>query len=87
MYEQTIRGTVDDVRAELASPAKGEITLVIEGASAAPVPKDVDVHALVADWTRDGLSTKEMTQRLQEEAGWKRNKAYRAILKALETHD
>jgi len=85
MHEQTIRGTAKEVRAELATPAKGEITLVIEGASGEPVEKEVDVVALVVDWKREGLSTKEMTQRLQTEAGWKRNKAYRAILEALKT--
>jgi 16S rRNA (cytidine1402-2'-O)-methyltransferase len=87
VHEQTIRGTVEEVSAGLAAPAKGEITLVIEGASGEPVEKDVDVRALVVDWKREGLSTKEMTHRLQTEAGWKRNKAYRAILEALKTDD
>lgn len=87
MHEQTIRGTVEEVRAALATPAKGEITLVIEGASGEPVEKEVDVRALVVDWKREGLSTKEMTQRLQRDAGWKRNKAYRAVLQALKTDD
>lgn len=85
VHEQTIRGTVEEVRAALATPAKGEITLVIEGASAEPVEKEVDVRALVVDWKREGLSTKEMTQRLQRDAGWKRNRAYRAVLEALRT--
>ncbi|MCZ6806236.1 MAG: 16S rRNA (cytidine(1402)-2'-O)-methyltransferase, partial [Deltaproteobacteria bacterium] len=44
MHEQTIRGTVEEVRAELSNPARGEITLVIEGASQEPVEKDVDVR-------------------------------------------
>jgi len=87
MHEQTIRGTVKEARAELTNPAKGEITVVIEGASEEPVEKDVDVPALVGTWKGDGLSTKEMTQRLQREAGWKRNKAYRAILEALGAED
>jgi len=87
MHEQTIRGTVEEIRAELAKPARGEITLVIEGASGGPIEKDVDVRALVVDWKHDGLSTKEMTQRLQRDAGWKRNKAYRAILEALGADD
>ncbi|MDH3199967.1 MAG: 16S rRNA (cytidine(1402)-2'-O)-methyltransferase [Myxococcales bacterium] len=87
VHEQTIRGTVEEVRAALAAPAKGEITLVIEGASGEAVENDVDVGTLVVDWKREGLSTKEMTQRLQTEAGWKRNKAYRAVLEALETDE
>lgn len=87
MHEQTLRGTVEEVRAALATPAKGEITLVIEGASDERVEKDVDVRALVTDWKQDGLATKEMTRRLQQEAGWTRNKAYRAILEALEAEE
>ncbi len=87
MHEQTLRGTVEEVRAALAIPAKGEITLVIEGSSGKPVEKEVDVRTLVVEWKGEGLSTKEMTHRLQSEAGWKRNKAYRAILHALKADE
>ncbi|MGB5809071.1 MAG: 16S rRNA (cytidine(1402)-2'-O)-methyltransferase [Polyangiales bacterium] len=83
MHEQTIRGTVDEVRAALAESIKGEITLVIEAAPKQSADPDVDVEARVAAWKEEGLSTKEMTQRLQREAGWRRNDAYRAILTAL----
>lgn len=82
MHEQTIRGTVSEVRAELSEPARGEITLVVEGKPADAPLEDVDLEALVAEWTREGLSTKEMTQRLQQEFGWKRNRAYQAVLAA-----
>ncbi len=87
MHEQTLRGTVEEVRAALAIPSKGEITLVIEGSSGKPVEKEVDVRTLVVEWKGEGLSTKEMTHRLQSEAGWKRNKAYRAILHALKADE
>jgi len=84
MHEQTLRGTVSQVRSELLDPARGEITIVIEGRSADAPIEDVDLAALVATWKRDGLSTKQMTQKLQQDLGWKRNSAYRAILAALE---
>lgn len=87
MHEQTLRGTVEEILAQLANPAKGEITLVIEGASEVPIEKNVDVNALVGGWRSQGLSTKEMTQLLQTDAGWKRNKAYRAVLEALKGHE
>lgn len=87
MHEQTIRGTVEEVRAELANPPKGEITLVIEGSPDQQVAMDVDVRALVGTWKNEGLSTKEMSHRLQQEAGWKRNEAYRAVLEALKIDD
>ena len=85
MHEQTIRGTVADVRTELSDPARGEITVVIEGRPADGPVEDVDLEALVVEWKREGLSTKEMTQRLQREFGWKRNVAYQAILEALQS--
>ena len=83
MHEQTIRGTVPEVRSKLSNPARGEITVVIDGRSPDAPVEDVDLQALVVEWTRDGLSTKEMTKKLQRELGWKRNVAYQAILDAL----
>jgi len=83
MYEQTIRGTVTAVREELSDPARGEITVVVEGRPADGPVEDVDLQALVVEWQREGLSTKQMSQKLQREFGWKRNTAYQAILEAL----
>ena len=82
MHEQTIRGTVSEVRGELSNPARGEITVVIEGKAGDAAIEDVDLDALLMEWKREGLSNKEMTQRLQQDLGWKRNRAYQAILEA-----
>jgi len=82
MHEQTIRGSVQEVRAGLSSPARGEITLVIEGKAPDAAIEDIDLDALLLEWKREGLSSKEMTQRLQQDLGWKRNRAYRAVLDA-----
>jgi len=84
IHEQTIRGTVPEVRRELADPTRGEITLVIEGRTIDAANENVDLEVLVSEWKREGLSTKEMTQRLQRDFGWKRNLAYQAILRTLE---
>jgi 16S rRNA (cytidine1402-2'-O)-methyltransferase len=83
MHEQTIRGTVAAVRRELADPARGEITVVIEGRPADAPVEDVDLETLVVEWQREGLSTKQMSQKLQREFGWKRNAAYQAILETM----
>jgi len=80
MHEQTIRGTVPEVRNELIKPVRGEITLVIEGKAVDQAVEDVDIEALITEWKHEGLSTREMTQRLQDDLGWKRNRAYRAVL-------
>jgi 16S rRNA (cytidine1402-2'-O)-methyltransferase len=87
MHEQTIRGTVAEVQRELATPARGEITVVIEGRVADAPVEGIDVDALVSEWKLEGLSTKEMAQRLQEDLGWKRNAAYQAVLDVLKKPD
>ena len=83
MHEQTIRGTVKEVQDGLSDPARGEITVVVEGKPPDAPVEDVDLEGLVFEWQREGLSTKDMTQRLQRDLGWKRNVAYKAILDAL----
>lgn len=82
LHEQTLRGTVREVREELSSPARGEITVVVEGRAPGAAIDDIDLDALLMEWKREGLSAKEMTQRLQRDLGWKRNRAYRAVLDA-----
>jgi 16S rRNA (cytidine1402-2'-O)-methyltransferase len=83
LHEQTLRGTLSEVRGALAHPPKGEITLVIEGKRGEAPMEDVDLEALVEQWQDEGLTTKQMAQRLQQEHGWKRNTAYQAVLDAL----
>jgi 16S rRNA (cytidine1402-2'-O)-methyltransferase len=83
MHEQTIRGSVAEVRSQLSDPPRGEITVVIEGRPADGPVEDIDLAALVVEWQREGLSAKEMTQKLQRDLGWKRNAAYQAILDTL----
>jgi len=83
MHEQVIRGTIEEVERELSKPARGEITLVITGKETGAPAADVDVEALISEWKLEGLSTKEMSRRLQDDLGWKRNVAYQAVLDAL----
>lgn len=83
LHEETLRGTIPEVCAALSDPTKGEITVVLEGRADVRTPEEVDVGELVLAWQREGLGTKAMTQRLQQEHGWKRNDAYQAVLDAL----
>jgi 16S rRNA (cytidine1402-2'-O)-methyltransferase len=84
LHEQTLRGTVSQVRTALPDPPKGEITVVVEGKRGGAPPEEVDVGVLVEGWRREGLTTKAMAQRLQKDFGWRRNEAYQAVLEALE---
>jgi len=87
LHEQTLRGTLPAVQAALANPPKGEITVVIEPLRDDRPTEELDLQALVADWKREGLTTKEMAQRLREDFGWKRNAAYQAVLDATSDDD
>ena len=86
VHEQIVRGTLSTVRSALGEPLRGEITVVVEGAGA-PEAQDVDLDAAVKRWRSRGLSTKDMVSRLQEESGWKRADAYRAVLAATDADD
>lgn len=87
VHEETLRGTIPQVRSMLSDPVKGEITLVVEGRAAAPPAEDIDIGTLVDLWQQRGLTPKEMIRKLQEDHGWKRNAAYQAVLAALERGD
>lgn len=82
LHEETLRGTLPNVRAALSNPPKGEITVVIEARRGEAPVEDIDLPALVHQWKHDGLTTKEMAQRLRDDFGWKRNTAYQAVLDA-----
>jgi 16S rRNA (cytidine1402-2'-O)-methyltransferase len=82
LHEETLRGTLSEVRAALSNPPKGEITVVLEPRRGERPVEGIDLQALVDRWQRDGLTTKEMAQRLREDFGWKRNTAYQAVLDA-----
>jgi len=83
LHEQTVRGTLAEVEEALADPPRGEITVVIEGGRRDAPIEEIDLDALVEQWQREGLTTKAMTQRLQQSYGWKRNAAYQAVLDVL----
>jgi 16S rRNA (cytidine1402-2'-O)-methyltransferase len=82
LHEEVLRGTLSEAREALPDLPKGEITLVIEGKKGSAPIEEVDVASLVERWRAEGLTAKAMTKRLQEDYGWKRNLAYRAILEA-----
>lgn len=82
LHEETLRGTLADVRAALSDQPKGEITVVVEAKRDEAPVEDIDLQALVDRWKLEGLTTKEMAQRLRDDFGWKRNTAYQAVLEA-----
>lgn len=83
LHEEVIRGTLPDVQRALADSPKGEITVVVEPSNNPPSAERLDIEALVARWKEEGLTTKDMAERLRDEHGWKRKAAYQAVLESL----
>jgi 16S rRNA (cytidine1402-2'-O)-methyltransferase len=86
MFEEIIRGPVDEVAAQLSQrlggqPLQGEVTLLIAGGEtpvAAPVPEDLS--AVIERLRGEGLSLKEIARVLARERGLSRRHVYQAGL-------
>ena len=88
VHEETLRGTAPALLEALPESVKGEVTLVIEGRLQGDATReDVDLEALVLRWQAEGLATKAMAQRLQDDFGWRRNEAYQSVLEVLSVSD
>jgi 16S rRNA (cytidine1402-2'-O)-methyltransferase len=78
-FEEVRRGTVAELAAAIGeTTVRGEVVLVIEGASEAPSAVDDDsLRALATQWRADGASPRDILGRLTQELGVPRNLAYR----------
>jgi 16S rRNA (cytidine1402-2'-O)-methyltransferase len=84
LHEQVLRGTLAEVRERLAEQGeRGEFTLVVAGAPAAP-PAEVDVVAEVAGLVESGSSTRDAVDQVARETGRPRRAVYQAVLDARE---
>jgi 16S rRNA (cytidine1402-2'-O)-methyltransferase len=81
MFEEIKRGTLADLADWAADGVRGEIVLVIGGASAATLTLEdglVQVQRLVAD----GMRLKEASTQVAEETGLSKRELYQAALAA-----
>jgi 16S rRNA (cytidine1402-2'-O)-methyltransferase len=80
-YEQVRRGTLGDLAAGVQDdPPRGEITLVVSGAPAAPVPSAADLAAAVAARQATGLSRRDAITAVAAELGVSRKAVYSAAV-------
>ena len=84
MFEETKSGTLAELAGYYAdAPARGEVTVVVAGTGREPAPKapaqapDPDVRA--RELLAEGLSRRDVADRLSEELGITRNTAYRLV--------
>ena len=79
LHEESRRGTVAALADYyLQNEVRGEVTLVLEGCPDAGLagPDPESVRVLAVSLARDGLSTREIVDRLRAEFGLARNEAY-----------
>lgn len=85
-YEEVIRGTLAEVAAWAVDGARGEITVVLEGAQ----PKSADPTDLVDEveaLTADGIRLKDACAQIAGANGVSRNELYDAVLVARRTSE
>jgi 16S rRNA (cytidine1402-2'-O)-methyltransferase len=86
LHEQIARGSLEELGAQFAEGARGEITLVVEGAREDTTPAtevlapELDVEAWIAERLATGLGTREIARELARVAGLDRREAYRRVL-------
>jgi 16S rRNA (cytidine1402-2'-O)-methyltransferase len=83
VFEEVIRGRVDDVVAKLEEQGvKGEITLLVGGAPEKPGAGDGEIEALFREMEQQGdLSTRDLAARIAGELDLPRKRVYEVVLK------
>ena len=81
VFEETRSGTLQELSEHYAeAPARGEVTVVVAGTGKERVEEpSVDPAARAKALLAEGLSRKDAANRLAEETGISRNKAYRLV--------
>ncbi|UCC62206.1 MAG: 16S rRNA (cytidine(1402)-2'-O)-methyltransferase [Anaerolineae bacterium] len=76
LYEEIWRGPASEARARFAGEVRGEITLVIAGASPPPPWDDQRVQDTVSDLMSQGLSHRQAVKQVSQTSGRSRRNVY-----------
>lgn len=84
VFEETRAGTLEELAGYYAdAPVRGEVTVVVAGTGPGPAPRPesgaVDPEARARALLAEGLSRRDVADRLAEETGITRNTAYRLV--------
>ncbi len=80
-FEQQLLGTAGEVALQLASPPRGEFTLVLEGQKEMPVVRTGNLEAALAFLRQSGVSARDAAHAIRLATGASRNELYRLALK------
>ncbi len=80
LYEEIWRGPVSQARDHFAGQVRGEITLVIAGASAPPRWSEDQVLEGVTRLMDEGLSHRQAAKQVAQKSGWARRDVYQLTL-------
>ena len=80
VHEEVVRGTVAEARRVFReTPARGEVTVIVEGGPAGPGGRALDLDALAREALQEGLAPSAAARRVAGEAGVPRGVAYDAV--------
>lgn len=83
LYEETLRGKISDVLESLGKRGelKGEVTLIVEGASSARKEPDAEaIDGRLKTCRDEGMSLKESVRLVSDETGYSKSKTYKRAL-------
>ena len=81
LHEQIMRGSISQALAHFsAQPARGEITLVIEGNKAPAVWSEEQVRSLLEQLLSEGNSAAQSAAEVADRSGWPRRTLYRLVM-------
>ena len=84
LHEEIKHGTLEELHAHVAAAEpRGEFTVVLEGAGVPPAPEDRTEEATTSarQWLTEGITRREVSQRVASEFGLSRNDAYRLVMR------
>jgi 16S rRNA (cytidine1402-2'-O)-methyltransferase len=87
LYEEIWRGPVSEARDHFAGEVRGEITLVIAGASAPPAWDESQVRDRVAQLMDEGISHRQAVKQVAQASGWSRRDVYQLTLERRDIDD
>ncbi len=79
LHEEAVRGPLSELAERFADGAKGEVTVVVGGASPS-APSEEDVEARIRALVQEGLPAREIAARVASATGVPRRSAYARVL-------